>query len=669
MPWLRLWLLLVSGILAPSAASSAPATVVTPSLHVYVFRVGQGDATLLVSSSGKTALIDAGPQSAEACAGPAGLVTALTQLGLTRLDLFVASHYDADHIGCADEVLSRWPAASVWDRGISSPPSSQTYSAYVAAAGTRRRTVIVGDSMTLDGTIVTVVAVNGNGRSLASSNQNDRGVVLRLRHGAFDGLLGGDISSILETDLAPSLGPVEWYKVHHHGSATSSSEGFVATITPKVATLSVGAPNAYDHPRSAALDVLRRTGAITYWTTVGDGTPPQSPGDVVADGTIELRVNDTGTAFDVRTPTRADGYAAWGAAMPCVATTVSPATLTTDASGGSATLTLTAGADCAWTASTSASWLTISATSGTGPGTLTLSAAANPTSASRSATVSYAGQTITVTQGVATGTRPIALTVAAITGHTVTLRWQWPGPAPDRYVLKGGLAQGHTLASLPISSQAPEFTFDAPTGTFFVRIAGVRDGTELPASDDVRIVVEVPEAPSAPAMLLGLANGSGLSLSWSNTADGGAATGLMLDVSGAIETSLSLAVSDQFSFSGVPPGTYTFRLRATNGAGSSAASNAVTLSFPGGCQAPAAPRNLEAYVVGQMVTIRWETPAAGAAATDYVLSVEGAASLRLPVSGRTLSSPAPPGRYVFTVAARNACGTSQSTAAVSVTVP
>jgi hypothetical protein len=236
-------------------------------------------------------------------------------------------------------------------------------------------------------------------------------------------------------------------------------------------------------------------------------------------------------------------------------------------------------------------------------------------------------------------------------------------------VLKGGVAPGQTIAAIPIASRVPALTFDAPTGVFYVRLAGVRGGTELPVSDDVRIVVNVPEKPSAPADLLGLANGSSLALSWTHTADGGAATAFVLDVSGPIALSLPLALTEQFTFNGVPPGSYTFRVRATNAQGSSAPSNPVTLSFPGACQAPMVPQDLEAYRVGNVVTIRWNAPAAGTAPTNYELRVGGAFSLVVPVTGRTLSSPALPGTYHFTVAAQNACGTSPGTGTRSVTVP
>ena len=52
---------------------------------------------LIVSPQGQTVLIDSGPLSADACASPTGIITMLTSLGLSRLEYYIASYYDADH--------------------------------------------------------------------------------------------------------------------------------------------------------------------------------------------------------------------------------------------------------------------------------------------------------------------------------------------------------------------------------------------------------------------------------------------------------------------------------------------------------------------------------------------------------------------------------------------
>ena len=81
------------------------------------------------------------------------------------------------------------------------------------------------------------------------------------------------------------------------------------------------------------------------------------------------------------------------------------------------------------------------------------------------------------------------------------------------------------LASLPTNSTATTFTFSAPTGAFYIRMHSLAPGPQSVASNEIRIFVNVPAPPSAPANLLGFVNGSALGLAWTNTAGGGSADG------------------------------------------------------------------------------------------------------------------------------------------------
>jgi hypothetical protein len=183
-------------------------------------------------------------------------------------------------------------------------------------------------------------------------------------------------------------------------------------------------------------------------------------------------------------------------------------------------------------------------------------------------------------------------------------------------------------------------------------------------------VVNVPLAPSAPSNLLGLVNGSSLTLAWRNTFGGGAPSAHILDVSGAINISLPLGPGNSFSFSGVPAGTYTLSLRARNAGGASASSNPITLTFPGPCSgAPGTPENFLAYKVGNVVFVVWDPAATGPAPTGFVLNVTGSFVGPIPTTGRALSSPVAPGTYNVSVVATNLCGSSAPTAVQSVTVP
>jgi hypothetical protein len=190
------------------------------------------------------------------------------------------------------------------------------------------------------------------------------------------------------------------------------------------------------------------------------------------------------------------------------------------------------------------------------------------------------------------------------------------------------------------------------------------------ASNEVQFHVGVPVAPSTPADLVGVVATSGVALAWRNTFTGGAPSDLVLDVSGTLNTSLPLDVTDTFMFNGVPGGTYTFTVRAVNAAGSSEPSNPVTLTFPGACLGQLQPpSNFVAYRVGNLITALWDAPDLGPAPTGYTLNVDGSFAGSFPVSGKTISGAVGPGTYLLSVNASNYCGAGLPTETLAVTVP
>jgi hypothetical protein len=281
--------------------------------------------------------------------------------------------------------------------------------------------------------------------------------------------------------------------------------------------------------------------------------------------------------------------------------------------------------------------------------------------------------TVTITVSVATtALPPTGLHVHTIAGNVVTLRWTPPaaGLPPTGYVLEGGVAPGQVLASVPTGSTAPLFTFTAPNGSFFVRMHTVAGASRSGPSNEIRLFVNVAVAPSAPTHLLGLANGSALTLAWRNTYEGGAPTAVRLDVSGAVNLSVPLGITESFTFGGVPPGTYTFVVRTVNAAGASAPSAPVTLTFPSACQgAPLPPANYLATRTGNTIRLLWDPADSGPAPALFQLDVTGAVTATVPIAARSLAAAVPPGSYNIAVRAVNACGASAPTAVQTVVVP
>jgi Bacterial Ig domain len=293
----------------------------------------------------------------------------------------------------------------------------------------------------------------------------------------------------------------------------------------------------------------------------------------------------------------------------------------------------------------------------------------------RASNASGAGATATVSITVASTGEPLPperVRVKRVWGNKVTFAWSMPksGPAPTAFRIEGGRVPGEVLGSITVDA-APTVTVTWPSGSYYARVRTVSGEAVSAPSKEVRVNVNAPTAPSTPTTLVGLAEGDTLNLSWTNTYAGGEPSHVVLRVEGAINTTVPIGLTEAFTFSGVPPGTYTLSVVAANRDGTSEPSNTVTLTFPSGCtQAPAVVENVSAYAVGRTLFVNWEPPATGAAPSGYVLNVSGrfAGSIPTPTSLKAVSGVVAPGAYHFSVMATNACGASAASQVQTVVV-
>lgn len=266
---------------------------------------------------------------------------------------------------------------------------------------------------------------------------------------------------------------------------------------------------------------------------------------------------------------------------------------------------------------------------------------------------------------------PSSLIVTNVAGSVVSLGWMAPaaGIVPTGYVLEGGINPGEVLASVATDSAAPMFTFTAPSGIYFVRVRATAGSARSAPSNDVRLVVNAPAVPSAPAHLLATVNGSTVSLSWTNTFAGGAPSSLWLSVTGDLTATLPLSIGESFTAAGVPAGSYTVRVVAVNAAGISTPSNAVTLTVPSACALPDPPTGVQAWTIGRTVAMSWNAPSSGAAVTGYTVHVSGSYAGSFDVADRQISGAAAPGTYTLSVVARNPCGAGAPSVSRTIGVP
>lgn len=239
-------------------------------LTLHFLSVGQGDAIAIRTPGGRWVLVDAGPRDRDQDAGRRVVVPFLLRNGVRSLEALILSHAHLDHYGGAAAVLDRIRVGAVLEPGVPSP--DQHYRAFLDAverSGARWGALRAGDRFELDGVEFAVLHPDTTWRRFGE-DLNEDSVILRLRSGRFEAVLGGDAGLLAEEWLAGRVGAVEVLKVGHHGSRTATGSGWLAELQPLVAVVSTG-PNGYGHPAPATVGRLGSVG-VELWRTDRDGT-------------------------------------------------------------------------------------------------------------------------------------------------------------------------------------------------------------------------------------------------------------------------------------------------------------------------------------------------------------------------------------------------------------
>ena len=234
-------------------------------LHVHFLDIGQGDSTLIVTPSGRQVLVDGGPDS-----DLVSQVLADTLPGDDRsLDLVVMTHLDSDHSHGLLEVLDRYTVGAVLEGPrLHGGESGAEWDQRLQKRGIPAVEVRAGYAIHLgDGVELTVL--NPPSDRVFGDSNNDS-IVLRLTYRDFSVLLAADIEE--EAELALVSGgralPSTALKVGHHGSSTSTTQGFLDAVHPSIAVISAGQENPYGHPASEVVERLQRaTGAESVYRT------------------------------------------------------------------------------------------------------------------------------------------------------------------------------------------------------------------------------------------------------------------------------------------------------------------------------------------------------------------------------------------------------------------
>lgn len=247
--------------LTPVITSAAPNKV--DEMKVHFIDVGQGDSTLIICGE-HSMLIDAGDDSK----GTA-IQNYLQKQKVEKLDYLVFTHPDADHIGGAPVIITKFDIDKVFMSNYEK--DNKTYQKLIQALDNKRlkySTPKVGTQFSLGTATVTILAPNDE-----YDNPNDSSIALLIQNGDNTFLFTGDAGEDAENDILDNKIDIsaDVYKVGHHGSRYSTSKDFFKAVNPTYAVISCGESNSYGHPHAETLNTLRAKGVKVYRTDE-DGT-------------------------------------------------------------------------------------------------------------------------------------------------------------------------------------------------------------------------------------------------------------------------------------------------------------------------------------------------------------------------------------------------------------
>lgn len=229
-------------------------------VSIYFLDVGQGDSSIIITPDDRVVMIDSGPNESL-------ILRYLQNLGISQIDLLIATHAHADHITGMDKIIAKYKPKAFIDPGI--PHTTATYQRMIAAIDKYNINYYEGISRKINLGSLTFTILPPSKPLIKDSELNNNSVVVRLDFKDFSCLFTGDIEKKREGQLlaeSRSNLNVDILKVGHHGSFSSSSPLFIKSVGPKIAVICCGQDNKYGHPHQETISLLQSLGIEIYRT-------------------------------------------------------------------------------------------------------------------------------------------------------------------------------------------------------------------------------------------------------------------------------------------------------------------------------------------------------------------------------------------------------------------
>ena len=234
--------------------------------YLTMIDVGQGDSILLEIED-KTVLIDTGGSYFSSYnIAQNKLVPYFKSRGIKTIDYLILTHGDYDHLGEASNLITLFPVTNVI---FNSGAINSLEEHLIKELNTKK----INYQFVSQGNIkINDVVLNFINNS-DNTDENEDSLIIYTKISGRNILFMGDSGKESENYIISeyNLPQMDILKIGHHGSKYSTSEFFIKTIKPKIALISVGLNNNFDHPNQEVINLLDTNHVNTYTTSI-DGS-------------------------------------------------------------------------------------------------------------------------------------------------------------------------------------------------------------------------------------------------------------------------------------------------------------------------------------------------------------------------------------------------------------
>lgn len=216
--------------------------------------VGQGDSILVELPGPRRILIDTGG-TYNFDTGKTIVLPFLLYERIPKLDALCITHAHIDHYGGGATLIANYPVHELWWNGV--PNDAPSFQQFLKMARDQKlRIISLQEGMKAHVGEATFEVLGPSQPDKLDEDINHQSLVLKMEAGGKTALFTGDLGGGAELGLLDRYGRrlhVDYLKVGHHGSKTSSSLSFLKAVNSQLATVSAGFHSRFKHPNPLTL--------------------------------------------------------------------------------------------------------------------------------------------------------------------------------------------------------------------------------------------------------------------------------------------------------------------------------------------------------------------------------------------------------------------------------